>query len=141
MISNILDNKIFIAILLPLMALMAPFLVWPIEMVLPYPHIVEEIVKSILVYNLISIPNKKTQLILGVTLGILFSLSESVLYLFNFYNLTSIVPLFQRLLLTSSLHVLTIIIMILTTFKNKKLLFLGVIFAVIIHYIYNLFFL
>ncbi|KKU27764.1 MAG: hypothetical protein UX42_C0024G0020 [Microgenomates group bacterium GW2011_GWC1_46_20] len=32
--------------LLPLFAAIAPFLIWPIEFVLPYPHIIEELVKA-----------------------------------------------------------------------------------------------
>ncbi|KKQ25060.1 MAG: hypothetical protein US40_C0004G0099 [Candidatus Roizmanbacteria bacterium GW2011_GWC2_37_13] len=131
-------NKTFAIFLLPLMALIAPFLVFPIEMVLPYPYIVEEIIKSLLIINVVKLPSKKIQIFIGICLGVFFAVSETVLYSFNFFMLTSIIPLIERLFLTSLLHALTIVVMILSNFINKKLLPLGVILAMIIHYFYNL---
>jgi hypothetical protein len=140
MINNF-EDKIFAIVLLPLMALMAPFLVFLIELFLPYPYIVEEIIKAVLVFQLIDLKNKKYQLTITVFMGILFSLTETVFYFFNFFMLTSLAPLLERLVLTTLLHILTIVTILLPTWINKKLLPLGVIAAMIIHYIYNLFFL
>ena len=123
------------------MALVAPFLVFIIELFLPYPYIVEEAIKAILVFQLIDLKNKKNQLTITVFMGILFSLTETVFYFFNFFMLTSLTPLIERLVLTTLLHTFTIVIILLSTWINKKLLPIGVLLAMVIHYIYNLSFL
>ena len=69
MTSNNFDNKIVITILLPLVALIAPFLVFLIEFYLPYPHFVEEIIKAIFIYFIISpstAPIIKARLVLEI---------------------------------------------------------------------------
>jgi len=134
-------DRIFANTLLPLMALMAPFLVFFIELILPYPYIIEEIVKGFLVYQLLDLKDKTLQLKITVLMGILFSLTETVFYSFNFFMLTSLLPLFERLVLTTFLHTLTVVLILLSTRINKKLLPLGVILAMAVHYFYNLFFL
>ncbi len=118
---------------------MAPFLVWPIEYFFPYPYLVEELIKGIFVYFILPIPDKFRRIKLAVTIGVLFSISETILYLFNFFMLKSLSPIFLRLILTAFLHALTMVIILLPTFINKKLLPLGIILGVIIHYSYNLF--
>ncbi len=137
--TNNLDNKIFANVLLPLMALMAPFLVWPIEFFLPYPHIIEELVKAMFALFIIKEPNKSKQILLALIVGTLFALSETVFYFFNFFQLASPLSLIFRFLLTSTLHSLTIVIIILSTFINKKLIFFGLLFAILVHYLYNLY--
>lgn len=136
--GQLLDDKILAIILLPLMALMAPFLVFPIEFYLPYPHVVEEIPKAILVYFLLEVSNKKQSLKIAIILGVLFSVSETILYTFNFFMLTSLGPLIKRLILTSILHSLTIVVMLLIGMRNKKLLPFGLLLGIFIHYLYNL---
>jgi RsiW-degrading membrane proteinase PrsW (M82 family) len=131
------EDKIFANILLPLMALMAPFLVWPIEYFLPYPYLIEEFIKSIFVFNIIYSVNKQHQLVIAATVGVLFSLSESVLYSFNFFPLNSIVPFLYRIFLTTLLHSGTILIMLLFSSKSKKLFPIGLTVAILIHYLYN----
>lgn len=139
--NNHSENKIIITVLLPLMALVAPFLVFLIEIYLPYPHIIEEIVKAIFVVLIINnISGTKLILKLGILTGFFFAASESALYLFNFLQLASPWLILQRVVLTSLLHSGTIIIMLIFGFINKKLLPLGVILGIYIHYLYNLFF-
>ncbi|KKP72455.1 MAG: hypothetical protein UR68_C0015G0016 [Candidatus Roizmanbacteria bacterium GW2011_GWA2_35_19] len=138
MTSNNFDNKIVITILLPLVALIAPFLVFLIEFYLPYPHFVEEIIKAIFIYFIIQIPSFNTKIKLTLIVGISFALSETVFYLFNFFMLDSIAPLFLRLILTALLHSTTMIVMLLSTFINKRFLLLGMILSVLIHYFYNM---
>lgn len=131
-------DKTFIIILSPFMALMAPFLVWPIEQVLPFPYLVEEFVKAFLVYFILQIPEKTRQIQFAILIGVLFSLSEAVLYFFNFYSSNSLSFLVTRILLTTALHTGTIIVMVSICFINRKLLPFGIVLAVIIHYLYNL---
>lgn len=137
--NKLSSDKTLIIILSPLMALMAPFLVWGVEQFLPFPYLVEEAIKAIFAYVIISrIPDKTRQILFAVFLAVLFSLSETVLYLFNLFQSNTVSVLFLRLILTTSMHTVTIAIMVLCSFVNKKLFSLGIILAVIVHYFYNL---
>lgn len=115
-----------------LYALIGPFLVWPVEYFLPYPFIVEELFKTILVYF---IPQKSYKPILLSGIG--FAISETVLYTLMINSSGNVSLLFTRLLTTSILHSVTFITIYLFGKKNKWLLTVGFIIAVLIHYLYN----
>ena len=123
--------------LTPLLALIAPFVVWPIELILPYPHVVEELVKAFLVYTLLDLPDRLTKIKLAILIGVLFAFSESVLFLFNIQMVGNIQTYFVRLLVTIPLHVVTTLIILLPALKNKKLIIVGVILASLVHYFFN----
>lgn len=125
--------------LTPLLALIAPFIVWPIELILPYPHVVEEMVKAIIIYTLLDLENKSEKIKLTFLIGLLFAFSESVLFLFNIQMVGDIQTYFLRLLVTIPLHVTTSLIILWPAMKNKKLIALGVILASLVHYTFNLF--
>ncbi len=125
--------------LTPLLALIAPFVVWPIELILPYPYIIEELAKAILVFTLLNLPERLTKIKLAILIGILFAFSESVLYLFNIQLVGNIQTYFIRLLVTIPLHVVTTLIILLPALKNKKFIIVGVLFASLIHYFFNLY--
>jgi len=129
-------NRSTLAIL-PLFALILPFILWPIEVFVPLPFIIEELGKAALVLMLLPILDKKTKVQLCVVIGVFFALSESVLYLFNSYFLGSLAYFAQRLFLTSILHSTTTLLILLPTFKSKKLLPAGLILAMLLHYFYN----
>lgn len=125
--------------LVPLYALILPFLLWPIELFLPYPHIIEEIAKGLIIFFVIKGKGSfSKKLFLSVLVGLLFTASESVLYLFNIYALGNLSTLLSRFLLTGSLHVITSLAIFLSAVKEKRLIILGVIAAIIIHYYFNL---
>jgi len=124
-------------LLAPLLALALPFLVWPIELFFPYPHIVEEIAKGILIYLIVASADKVNKIAAVAVVGVLFALSESVLYLFNIYLVGTSATLLQRFAVTTGLHVVTSLVIFLPTIKSKKLIVLGVVLAGIIHYYFN----
>jgi RsiW-degrading membrane proteinase PrsW (M82 family) len=126
-------------LLTPLFALIAPFVVWPIELILPYPHIIEELAKAVLVFTLLDLPEHFTKIKLAILIGVLFAFSESVLYLFNIQLVGSVQTYFIRLLVTVPLHVITTLIILLPALKNKKLIIVGVVFASLVHYLFNLY--
>ena len=97
-------------VLAPLFALIAPFIVWPIEFILPYPHVVEEIVKGFLVYLILDVKETSVKIKTAIAVGILFSLSETVLYVFNFYTVGYLPFFFKRLLYTIPLHTITMLV-------------------------------
>jgi hypothetical protein len=67
-----------------------------------------------------------------------FALSESVLYVFNIIQNGSFETLIVRLILTTLLHSGTLCLMLGTTYINKKLLPVGLILGIFIHYFYNM---
>ena len=109
-------------LLLPLFAAIAPFAVWPIELILPYPHVVEEIVKAILVWW--GKPNAKTSLFLGAV----FAFSEAIFYLFNSPFALS------RLIYTLPLHASTFLIL---SISRRRFFPLGIAIAILLHWLYN----
>ncbi len=114
-----------------LFSLTGPFLVWPLEILLPYPYIIEELFKSIVVWFG---PKGILSYIIG---GILFAVTETVFYSYNLFSTGEIRLIFIRLLLTGLLHSATFAIIYISTIKNKKLILLGFFAAVIIHFLYN----
>jgi len=124
-------------LLVPLFAAITPFILWPIEIILPYPYIVEEISKAILIFFLLKLPNREK--ILGtIMIGFLFSFSETVLYLFNVFSVGSLQTLLLRFIFTTPMHILTSLIILSSALINKNLIILGIIIAALVHYIFNL---
>lgn len=126
-------------ILLPLFALIAPFVLWPIELFLPFPHIIEELLKALCVFLLLPLPSRKNQFLLALLVGGLFSISESILYVFNLILVGTVHTVFLRLLCTTLLHIGTLVLMLSLSTINKRLLFVGVILSILVHFWYNQF--
>lgn len=124
--------------LTPLVAAIAPFILWPIEIFLPYPYIIEEIAKGVLVLFVINLPDKSTQIKLVLASAAIFTLSETVLYSLNIALVGDLSALLTRLILTTILHSLTMLIILIFSFKHKWLMPTGVAAAMLIHYFYNL---
>jgi len=121
------------------LAAAAPFLLWPVEILFPYPHLFEEILKLILVLLILKSSGKVSKkIILGVKLGIVFAFSESILYFLNIFQIGQPSLFFQRLALTIPLHATTIIVILLSGWKKKELMIIGFLLAVVLHYLYNL---
>lgn len=116
-------------LLAPLLALVAPFLLWPVELYLPYPYILEELVKAGLVWLVVRDKHHRSQLLMAIAVGAAFAFSESILYVFNFNP--------WRVVLAPLLHISTTLIIYLAYKVNHKLLFLGVFLAGLIHFLYN----
>lgn len=124
-------------LLIPFYALIAPFIVWPIEYVLPYPFVIEEIAKAVIVYLIPAATSKKQGIKLALLIGLLFGLTETVIYIFNILS-GGTVSFWGRILLTVPMHTLTPLVVYLTSYKNKKLIVVGAFLAIIIHYLFNL---
>lgn len=124
--------------LIPLIAAIAPFIIWPVELFLPYPYIIEEIVKSILIAFVIALPGKTMQIKIVLASAAAFTLSETVLYILNISLMGDLFTLLTRLILTVLLHSLTMLIILISAFKTKLLMPVGILLAMLIHYFYNL---
>lgn len=121
----------------PLIALIGPFLLWPIEIFLPYPYIFEELLKLILVLCIVSIEPLRSRLGAGIGLGLLFTASETVLYTMNALSGSSSY-LLERFIFTGLLHSATIVCMILAMTKGKWGIIAGLLLSMGIHYTYNI---
>lgn len=125
--------------LIPLFASVAPFLLWPVEFLFPYPHIVEELVKLLIVFFILKSLNKKTMIILAILAGIFFAFSESVLYISNIMLVGTPWTFIERLIITTPLHVVTILLILFSGMWSRIFLPLGVAAAMILHFFFNLF--
>lgn len=104
-------------------ALVFPFFILLIENFLPYPYVVEELFKFFLA-------RKSGSTKVAIILGILFSVSEAVLYVLN-----PSAPLY-RVLIVTPMHITTILVM--HYFNQKRNLWpLGLLLAILIHYLFN----
>lgn len=119
-------------------ALVFPFFLLLIEKFLPYPYIIEELFKFFLAKKS---DTTKTAIILGV----LFSFSEAIFYVFNpsYSIISNPISLAVRFLIVTPMHITTILIMyyfskVIKTRNNKNLWPIGIILAILIHYIFNL---
>lgn len=121
-----------------LFASIAPFLVWPIELIFPYPHIVEELFKGLLVFFILKSPDNATRIRLGILAGFFFAFSESVLYISNILLVGTVWIFIERLFLTIPLHVLTTLLILFSGMKKKEFLVLGIVGAILAHYLFNL---
>lgn len=118
--------------LLAVFSLFSPFPLWLIQQFLPFPHFIEEIFKFFLVR--FTPVTKKWQY--PLILGLVFTFSESFLYLINFFQLGDFSLFLPRLFLTSILHTSTFFILYYS--KDKPYLsIISLFLTIIIHYFYN----
>lgn len=117
-----------------------PLLLWPIETFLPYPAVIEELAKAVLVYWILtSVAGKRAQIQTTILAGAAFAFSESMLYLFNILLVGTAWTFFLRLLLTIPLNIITMLVMLLLGLWKRWLLVLGLLAAMLLHYVFNVF--
>lgn len=136
-----MENKNFSAdpaiILVLLVALISPLPIFLLEKFLPYPYIIEELLKAALVLIIIRRPKKTTQIKTILLAAFLFALSENIFYLANFIDGQSLNTFGQRFLLATALHIFTAMIIFFPAQRKRAFIFLGLILAMLIHYFYN----
>lgn len=101
-----------------------PMILWFVERVLPFPALIEELAKALVVYR-----SGSWHKALG--LGLVFGLSEAWLFLINANQLGNLFGFWQRLFLTVPMHSVTAAVMIIF---GKP----GLVLAILIHYLFNL---
>ncbi|MEK7495654.1 MAG: hypothetical protein AAB788_04185 [Patescibacteria group bacterium] len=123
-----------------LFALISPLILIPVEKILPYPYIIEELAKLIIILMIFKkekLFNKKLPIFVLLS-GFLFTLSESIFYLINIFALGDLTTIPKRLLMTGILHIGTIMLIYLFGRKNNISLLISLFFSIAIHYFYNL---
>lgn len=135
--ENKTQNYPLIATLIFVFSLVFPLLLLPVEKVLPYPYILEELSKAILIILILRIPSKNFQIKLAVFSAFLFAFSENFFYLATFIENGNLNLFLQRFILTSILHIITALIILLLSQKNSRLFFPAVFIAMLFHFFYN----
>lgn len=107
--------------------LILPMILWFVEKVFPYPALVEEMTKALVVYR----AGGWRQ---AFGLGLIFGLSEAVLFLVNANILQNMSAIFWRLLLTVPMHGVTSLVF----FVFRRQWWLGLTLAVLSHCLFNL---
>lgn len=123
--------------LTPLIAAVIPFILWPLELFIPLPSLVEELAKAAAIFWIKKKSTRFNPNHTGVTVGLFFAISEGTLYLFNIISVGSLSTFLTRLALTIPLHIITSLLIANTLFCGKKRALLGVVGAVVIHFVYN----
>jgi RsiW-degrading membrane proteinase PrsW (M82 family) len=121
--------------LLPIAASVLPFFCWILERFLPYPYLVEELAKALLVYFLIK--KDRHSWYQAIIAGVFFALTETVFYTFNLYASGNTSFMAVRLLTTSLLHSLTYLTITFFYVKGNRYFVIGIILAILIHIYYN----
>ena len=128
--------------LIVLSSLFAPFLLWPVEHLLPYPYFIEESLKAVIVFFGLNYKEKhsgKELIIISILTGIAFTVSETVMYSININSYGDSALFLKRFFLTGLLHTFTFLILIFSGKKRKKHIFFGFLINILIHYFYNSF--
>lgn len=126
-----------IIFLVCLASLILPLIFIPVEKIIPYPYVIEEITKAILILTILKASKHQNQLTLTLIVAFLFALSENIFYSTNFIADGTLYNFWQRFLLTTSLHILTAIIILLPSQRKFSLIFPATLLAIITHYLYN----
>ncbi len=122
-----LDIFIFLIIGLAL-----PFVLWPIELFLPFPYIVEELAKFLCMAWL-----KKARFFWVTLFALFFSVSEGVLYLMNYFALGSLRDLPFRLTVTTLMHVTTTLIIFSAIHEKWPYRAVSLVIAMLFHFVFN----
>lgn len=120
-----------------LAALILPLILIPIEIIIPYPYVIEEITKAVLILIILKNSKHQNQLGLTIIMAFLFALSENIFYSTDFIIDGIIYNFWQRFFLTTSLHSFTAVIILLPSQKKLKLIVPATMLAMVIHYFYN----
>ncbi len=125
-----------------ILTMAAPLVLLPIEqllLVIPFIYVLEDVFKSGLIWHHQQNPHRTSSLSIGkvVVLGVVFTVSETTLYLTNFLLLNNFSLLALRLLLTGVLHVGTFLVMFFGRKKGAVGLSFGFILSALIHIVFN----
>ncbi|MDO8452597.1 MAG: PrsW family glutamic-type intramembrane protease [bacterium] len=123
--------------LIPLFAAILPFILWPVEILFPYPHIIEELGKALLIFFLLKSGSLRQKILGAALIGFLFAFSENVLYMLNIFSGANTQDLLLRFVITMPMHIATSVVIMAISLIDKRLIFIGVILAGLIHYFFN----
>jgi hypothetical protein len=121
----------------------APLILWPIEFYLPYPYVIEELVKYFCLTWLVKSEYRnqpikfKQRLSFSLLFASLFTLTESVMYLMNIALLNDFRLFPIRIFYTGLLHIVTTFIISLGLQKKWYIKVGTLLISMYLHYLYN----
>jgi len=130
-------DSVIITFFACLVGLIIPLFLLPLEKILPYPYFLEEGFKALIIFMIIKNIGPKKQNRTVFLFALLFAFSENLFYLNNFIALGLMGSFLQRLLLTTTLHLLTSFMILLAGQKKLILFPIGLILAILTHFLYN----
>ncbi|OGV96960.1 hypothetical protein A2W24_02435 [Microgenomates group bacterium RBG_16_45_19] len=95
----------------PLLALSLPLLLWPVELWLPYPALIEETTKLGIVWLVVRTNTRGAQAKMILLCGGLLAASEAFLYLINAAQYGNLAVFWWRLVLTGSMHLISLFVL------------------------------
>jgi hypothetical protein len=107
------------------------------EKIFPYPWMVEELFKLVIVWLILKSKPGKKYLFLAIFAGLLFAFSETIFYLTNIFALGNLAIIPKRIFFTSALHLGTILLMAIFGKRSGRWWIVGFLGAVLAHNIYN----
>ena len=120
-----------------LSSLALPFFLIPIEKLLPYPYLFEELGKLALLLPLLYSKNKDKTYLSPILLGLLVAVSESIIFSLNLWILGNPFLIIKKFIILALLHISTILVMFLSGQKNRYLLILSLCFSILFHFFVN----
>ncbi|HEX9817965.1 MAG TPA: hypothetical protein VGA89_03725, partial [Patescibacteria group bacterium] len=124
--------------LILVLAIVGPLLLFFVELLMPWPHLIEELFKLAGVWLIVDLEKKDrhSHWLTVVLFAALFTLSESMFYLINIFSVGKFSNFSLRLIYTFILHLGTTYLLYFG-WKKKPWGLLAFILAVVIHYLYN----
>jgi hypothetical protein len=118
---------------------MLPIVLMPIVWGIGHSVFVEELAKAMIIVAWIAPLTRRLHMVaLGMMLGALFGVSESVFYLPQLLQHGEAAHFFYRTLRTVPMHVITTLIMVMFCWTGRYWFFLGLPCAILLHSIFNL---
>ena len=133
-----LENPLAIILIVVLGTILPMVLIFLEKTILPWPVVVEELGKGLVVYFFIlPLVGDNRKLLIGFLFGMIFGISENILYFLNFVNAGDLDLFWARFLWPLPMHLASVLLMVMAGLKNKKYFVIGLLAALLLHCIYN----
>lgn len=124
-------------LVIPLFAAAGVFFLWLVELFLPYPWVIEELFKFLLVWYVVKKSGPGSRFPLVLASGLAFSISEALFYLFNYLPQGNLAPFLIRLAITVPMHLLTFVLLYLGLRKRTVFGLAALVLSMGLHYWFN----
>lgn len=123
------------------LSLVFPAILLSVASIVGQSEVLEEIIKGLIVFLIVcKLSGKKKKILAVVTVGILIGFSESFFYLSYFSQNFNTSNFFEKIFFSVSLHILTLVFILLISFRSKWLILPGVAASIVFHLFFNNYF-
>ncbi|MFA6253300.1 MAG: PrsW family glutamic-type intramembrane protease [Patescibacteria group bacterium] len=141
LVTEPLDNSRYFTFL-ALIGLLLPLLLLFVEKILlPYPALIEEVAKGLVVVYMVLKFGQGGQRVWGALVFVLvFAMSENIFYFLNFAQQNSVSLYLWRFFWPTLMHLLTVYFMLLLAWRDRRWIIIAMIITMAIHFFYNNYF-